>query len=95
MPPLTLWKGAAVRTNDYKLFDRLIGEQYRVGGTEFNIHKYLGPKPGNVSGDFTQPNTALDALNSGQDNVLQISDVLNMEIRNRAYDQDVISLKGH
>ena len=95
MPPLTLWKGAAVRTNDYKLFDRLIGEQYRVGGTEFSVHKYLGPKPTNVTGDFTQPNTALNALNSGQDNVLQISDVLNMEIRDRAYDQDVIALKGH
>jgi hypothetical protein len=95
VPPLTLWKGASVRTNDYKLFDRLIGEQYRVGGTEFSIHKYLGPKPSNVSGDFTQPNTALDAANSGQDNVLQISDVLNMEIRDRAYDQDVIALKGH
>jgi hypothetical protein len=95
VPPLTLWKGAAVRTNDYKLFDRLIGEQYRVGGTEFSVHKYLGPKPTNVTGDFTQPNTALNALNSGQDNVLQISDVLNMEIRDRAYDQDVIALKGH
>ena len=95
MPPLTLWKGAAVRTNDYKFFDRIVSEEYRVGGTEFLIHKYLGPKPTNVTGDFTQPNTALDALNSGQDNVLQISDVLNMEIRNRAYDQDVIALKGH
>ena len=95
MPPLTLWKGAAVRTNDYKFFDRIVSEEYRVGGTEFLIHKYLGPKPTNVTGDFTQPITALDALNSGQDNVLQISDVLNMEIRNRAYDQDVIALKGH
>lgn len=95
MPPLTLWKGASVRTNDYKLFDRLISEEYRIGGTEFLVHKYLGPKPANDSGDFTQPNTALDALNSGTDNVLQISDVLNMEIRDRAYDQDVIALKGH
>jgi hypothetical protein len=95
VPPLTLWKGASVRTNDFKLFDRLISEEYRIGGTEFLVHKYLGPKPTNASGDFTQPNTALDALNSGTDNVLQISDVLNMEIRDRAYDQDVISLKGH
>jgi len=95
VPPLTLWKGAAVRTNDYKLFDRLIGEQYRVGGTEFSIHKYLGPKPSGTTGDFTLPNTALDAANSGQNNVLEIQDVLNMEIRDRAYDQDVIALKGH
>jgi len=95
VPPLTLWKGAAVRTNDYKFFDRIVSEEYRVGGTEFLVHKYLGPKPTNASGDFTLPNTALDAANSGQDNVLQIQDVLNMEIRDRAYDQDVIALKGH
>jgi hypothetical protein len=95
MPPLTLWKGPAVRTNDYKLIDRLIGERYRIMGTEFYVHKYLGPSPSGTTGDFTQPNTALDALNSDQNNVLQISDVLNMEIRNRTYDNDVISLKGH
>ena len=95
MPPLTLWKGAAVRTNDYKFFDRLISEEYRIGGTEFLVHKYLGPKPSNATGDFTQPNTGLDAINSGMSNVLEISDVLNMEIRDRAYDQDVLSLKGH
>ena len=95
MPPLTLWKGASVRTNDYKLFDRLISEEYRVGGTEFLVHKYLGPKPSNASGDFTLPNTALDSLNSGTTNVLEIRDVLNMEIRDRAYDQDVVALKGH
>jgi len=61
VPPLTLWKGASVRTNDFKLFDRLISEEYRIGGTEFLVHKYLGPKPSNATGDFTQPNTALDA----------------------------------
>ena len=95
MPPLTLWKGTAVRTDDYKLFDRLIGESYRVGGTEFLIHKYLGPKPTGTTGDFTLPNTGLDAVNSNTNNVLEIQDVLNMEIRDRAYDQDVIALKGH
>ena len=95
VPSLTLWKGAAVRTNDYRLFDRLISEQFRVGGTEFSIHTYLGPKPSGETGDFTLPNTALDAVDSGQSNVLEIQDVLNMEIRDRAYDQDVIALKGH
>lgn len=94
MPPLTLWKGAAVRTNDYKLIDRLIGERYRIGGTEFYIHKYLGPMPQGASGDPTQPNTLLDAANTGRDPVLEIQDVLNMEIRDRKYDNDVYSLKG-
>lgn len=94
MPPLTLWKGAAVRTNDYKLIDRLISEQYRIGGTEFFIHKYLGVNGTGVAGDSSQPNTDLAVLNGG-DPLLQIQDVLNLENRNRKYDPDVISLKGH
>ena len=94
MPPLSLWKGAAVRTNDYKLLDRLIGEQYRIGGTEFFVHKYLGVLPNGVTGDATQPNTDLAVTNGGNP-LLQIQDVLNLENRNRKYDQDVFSLKGH
>jgi len=95
MPPLVLWKGASVRTNDYKLLDRLIGERYRIGGTEFYVHKYLGPMPQGNTGDFTQPNTALNAVNNDESNVLEIQDTLNMEIRDRKYADDVFSLKGH
>jgi hypothetical protein len=90
LPPLTLWKGAAVRTNDYRLQDRLIGEQYRIGGTEFFIHKYLGINQTNASPDSTLTNTAL-----ASDPLLVIQDVLNLENRDRKYDPDVISLKGH
>jgi len=90
-----LWKGASVRTNDYKLLDRLIGERYRIGGTEFYIHKYLGPMPQGTTGDFTQPNTALNAVNNDESNVLEIQDTLNMEIRDRKYADDIFSLKGH
>lgn len=90
-----LWKGPAVRTNDYKLFDRLISERYRIGGTEFYVHKYLGPIPQGDTGDLSQPNTALDAFNNDESNVLEIQDVLNMEIRNRKYSNDVYSLMGH
>lgn len=90
MPPLTLWKGHNVKTNDYKLIDRLVGEQYRIGGTEFWVHKYLGPKTtGNVAVDG-QVDLGSDPLNS-----MTIQDVLNMEIRDRSYDPDVYSLKGH
>lgn len=93
MPPLSIWKGHNVKTNDYKLIDRLVSEQYRVGGTEFWIHKYLGPKTsGNVAVDG-QLN--LSGMSSEQLNELVIQDVLNMEIRDRKYDPDVYSLKGH
>lgn len=88
MPPLTLWRGVNVKTNDYRFFDRTISEFFRVGGTEFWIHKYLGPANQPATGDATQPEI------SGDD-VMAISDMLNMEIRDRKYDPDVYSLKGH
>ena len=87
MPPLTLWKGPNVKTNDYKLIDRLVGEQYRIGGTEFWVYKYLGPINTNPS-DPTQ-------VTLGDDPTSVIQDPLNMEIRERKYDLDVYSLKGH
>lgn len=88
MPPLSLWRGQNVKTNDYKLIDRLVSEQYRIGGTEFWVYKYLGPSTAgnaNVTGQVV----------TGEDNSLVIQDALNMEIRDRKYDTDVYSLKGH
>lgn len=88
MPPLTLWKGPNVKTNDYKLIDRLVGEQYRIGGTEFWIYKYLGPA--------TAGNAAVTGqVVTGEGDEMIIQDALNMEIRDRKYDLDVYSLKGH
>ena len=40
MPRLSLWR--PTHTNDYKFFDRTILEQFTVGGTDINIHKYIG-----------------------------------------------------
>lgn len=88
MPPLQLWKGVAVRTNDYKFIDRLVGEQYRVGGTEFYIHKMIGVT------DTTSMSVNLDKTGN-DDPALTIQDVLNMENRDRKYDQDVYGMFGH
>lgn len=87
MPPLTLWKGVAVKTNDYKFIDRVVAEQYRIGGTEFYIHRLIGiiAADGSVN---------LDDTGAG-DPVLTIEDPANMESRNRKYDANVYSLKGH
>lgn len=89
MPPLTLWKGVSSKTADYKLIDRLVAEQYRVGGTEFWIHKYLGPADAG--------NVIAGGVNVGFDGTTDmiIQDPLNMEIRDRKYDPDVYALKGH
>ena len=61
MPRLSLYKPE--KGNDYKFFDRTIKESFTVGGTDLNLHKYLGPydqgelqKDGEASP--TQPNYA-------------------------------------
>jgi hypothetical protein len=91
--PLTLWKGAGVRTKDYNFIDRTVGEYFRISGTEILVHKYLGPVKAPLSHDSTQPGH--DGFNVTDAPELGIQDVLNMEIRDRKYDPDVYSLKGH
>jgi hypothetical protein len=83
MPPLTFWNGPGTRNKDYKFFDRQAGEYIRMGGTEFYIHKYLGPA------------SSYGSTPDNEDNILAISDLVNLEIRDRKYDPDVYSLKGH
>jgi len=93
MPPLSLWRGQAVRTNDFKFFDRVIAEQYDVGGTEFYIHKSIGVYSQTPGTNDTLP---LNVSTSGlPDPSTEIQDVLNMENRDRKYDPNVYSLKGH
>lgn len=93
MPPLTLWKGQAVKTNDYKFIDRIVAQQYDIGGTEFYIHKYMGTYEQDPGTNSTLP-LDLSASGSG-DPTTTIQDVLNMENRDRKYDPNVYSLKGH
>jgi hypothetical protein len=93
MKPLSLWRGVGVKTKDYYLIDKLISEQYRMGGTEFYIHKYLGPVS-QTSDDKTMVNTpTADTITPVRE--LEIQDVLNMEIRDRSYDPNIYSLRGH
>lgn len=91
MPKLSLWRGVAVRSNDYKLLDRVIAEKYTIGGTEFYIHKLLG-----IDGqDVTDANTVNLDETGNDDPLLTIEDPLNLENRDRSYDPDVYSLLGH
>jgi hypothetical protein len=82
MPPLTLWKGVGARSKDYYFMDRQASEMIRIGGTEIYVHKYLGPAD---APDNIDPNAS----------ILSIQDLVNVEIRDRKYDPDVYSLKGH
>lgn len=86
MPQLTLWRGPGIKGNDYKFVDRVLSEQYRIGGVEFWIHKYEGPAISNITAYESSMTT---------DPILQIQDPLNMENRDRKYDDNIYSLKGH
>jgi len=86
MPRLSMWKNGK-HTNDYRFFDRIINEQFTVGGTGINVHLYLGPAVQTESTDSTVP----DYINPTAKN---IQDLLFLENRDRTYSVDVYNLRG-
>ena len=76
--------------NDFKMIDRLINEQFQVGGTDINLHKYLGP----VNPITTSTATPTVPINTNPIPELGIQDLLLMENRDRHYDPDVYRLRG-
>jgi hypothetical protein len=40
MPRLSLYRPE--KGNDFKFLDRVINEEFQVGGTDIYVHKYLG-----------------------------------------------------
>lgn len=86
MPRLSLYRPN--RTNDYQFLDRTIREMYTVGGLDIYVHKYLGPKTGDV-GDNDATIPVYD-----EQNPLFIEDLLLGENRDRAYDPDVYVMRG-
>lgn len=91
MAKLSLWRGLGTKTLDYQFTDNIIAQQYQVGGVEFWLHKYQGPDPAAATSAAT-----VNLDNTGADNPeLTILDVLDMEIRDRKYDPDIYSIRGH
>jgi len=82
MPRLSLYRPE--KGNDFKFFDRLINEQFQVGGTDIYIHKYAGP----VAPE-TGESTPSQPTNTNYDPTLGIQDLLLMENRDRHYEPDV------
>lgn len=81
MPRISLYKPE--RSNDYEFLDRQIEEMFVVGGTDINIHKFLGaenPTDENATADQPQ----YDAVKE-----TNIQDLLFLENRDRKYDPDV------
>jgi len=87
MPRLSMYRPE--KGNDFKFLDRVIHEQFQVGGTDIFLHKYLGPtNPEEGESTPTTPN------NSNYIPELGIQDVLFMENRDRHYDPDVYTIRG-
>lgn len=86
MPRLSLYRPE--RGNDYEFLDRQIEEMFTIGGTDINIHKYLGTNnPSDDEADATQPQ--YDAVSE-----TNIQDLLFLENRDRKYDPDVYTHRG-
>ncbi len=87
MPRLSLYRPE--KGNDFRFLDRLINEEFQVGGTDVYLHKYLGPvNPQEGESTPVTPN------NTNAIPELGIQDLLLMENRDRHYDQDVYVLRG-
>ena len=90
MPRISMWRPDRTKSNDYKFHDRVIREQFFVGGTGAIVHKYLGPEDGPNLDDPTQPNYG----NEGLINETSIQDLLLLENRDRKYEKDLYELRG-
>jgi hypothetical protein len=71
VPRLSLWKNGQ-HTNDYRYFDKLISEQFTLGGTGVLLHKYLGP--------INQSNTYTTTTTVSSGNTLFLSNVASLEV---------------
>ena len=87
MPRLSLYRPE--KSKDYEFLDKVVYEQFTVGGTDLLIHKYLGPK-NPLDEDATAEQKQYDAISE-----TNIQDLLFLENRDRKYDQDIYSIRGH
>ena len=86
MPRLSLYKPE--RGNDYHFLDKQIQEMFTVGGTDINIHKFLGARnPSTAESTADQPR--YDAVKE-----TNIQDLLFLENRDRKYDPDVYTMRA-
>jgi hypothetical protein len=87
MPRLSLYRPE--KGNDFKFLDRVIYEEFQVGGIDVFVHKYLGPvNPDSGESSPTIPNNSTDVPELG------IQDLLLMENRDRNYSDDVYTVRG-
>jgi hypothetical protein len=87
MPRLSLYRPE--KGNDYRFLDRVINEEFQVGGTDVYVHRYMGPvNPEEGEATPSTPN------NTNSIPELGIQDLIFMENRDRHYDPDVYVMRG-
>ncbi len=87
MPRLSLFRPE--KGNDFQFLDRVINEEFQIGGTDVYIHKYLGPvNPAEGESSPAVPNNNKDISELG------IQDLIFMENRDRHYEPDVYIVRG-
>lgn len=87
MPRLSLYRPE--KGNDFRFLDRVINEEFQVGGTDIFVHKYLGPV--DPAAGTASPSTP---VNSNPIPELGIQDVIFLENRDRHYDPDIYVIRG-
>ena len=86
MPRISLYRPE--KTRDYEFIDKQVLEMFTVGGTDINVHKYLGPvNP--TDAEATADNPQYDAVKE-----TNIQDMLFMENRDRKYDPDIYNMRA-
>ena len=86
MPRLSLYKPE--KTKDYEFLDNRILEMFTIGGTDVNIHKYIGTTSPSED-DATADQPKYDAVKE-----TNIQDLLFLENRDRKYDPDIYTIRG-
>ena len=87
MPRLSMYRPE--KGNNFRYIDRMIEQQFQIGGTDVFVHKYLGPvEP--LAGDAS-PGVPNQSNPLGE---LGIQDVILMENRDRSYDPNVFVMRG-
>ena len=86
MPRLSLYRPE--KGNDFRFLDRIINEEFQVGGTDIYLHKYLGPvNPAEGESSPAVP------VNTNSIPELGIQDLIFMENRDRHYDPDIYVMR--
>jgi len=88
MANMSMWDRS--KNDDYYFIDGQVREQFRIGGVEVLLHKYLGIHDQGEQGDATQPSNA----KSKKQGIRQIQDLFFLENRDRAYDSNVYEMRA-